>query len=146
MSPSSADLHGMRTQRVVHLIARSCDDLRWMRPEDSAAIVPGIDARHLEDVLKQPRQALDFRKNHVALFQPILRRQLRSLEIARRDADGRQRRAEVVAERRKQGGFQLFALTGELRALAFLQKLRPFDRNRHDAAKRVERARLDRPA
>ena len=51
-----------------------------------------------------------------------------------------------MPERREQRRLQFFALAGKLRAFPFFEKLRPLDRNGDDAAKRIERAGLDRAA
>ena len=67
-------------------------------------------------------------------------------DVAGGDADGGQRRAQIVPERRQQRGLQLFALPGQLAGLALLEKLRALDRDRHDAGQGVERAGLDRTA
>ena len=104
----------------------------------------GVDAGHLEDVLEQPRQPLDFRQDQVALLEPFVGGQRRRLDVARGDADGRERRPQVVPERREQRGLQLLALARQLGRLALLEKLRALDRDRDDAAERVERAGLDR--
>ena len=72
---------------------------------------------------------------------PVVGGQPRGLDVARGDANGRERRAQVVAERRQQRRLQLLALACQLGRLALLEKLRAFDRDRDDAAERVERAR-----
>ena len=61
-------------QRVLHLVARRRDDLRRMRPARLGGDRAGIDARHLEDVLEQPGQALDFGQDQVALLDAGRRR------------------------------------------------------------------------
>ena len=61
-------------------------------------------------------------------------------EVVGGHADGRQRRAQIVAERREQRRLQLLALPRQLGRLALLEKLRALDRDRGDAAERVERA------
>ena len=65
----------------------------------------------------------------------------RRLDVARRDTNGRERRAQIVSQRREQRRLQLLALARQLGRLALFEKLRALDGDRHDAAERVERAR-----
>ena len=67
------------------------------------------------------------------------------LDVGRRDANGGERRPQIVAQRRQQRRLQLLALPGQLPRLALLEELRALDRDRDHAAERVERAGLDRP-
>ena len=145
-SGSTVHVQRVRLQRVLHLVARRRDDLRRMRPSRLGGDRAGIDPRHLEDVLEQPRQPFDFGQNQVALLQPLVGGQRRRLDVGRGDANRRERRAQIVAERRQQRRLQLLALPRQLARLALLEKLRALDRDRHDAAERVERAGFDRPA
>ena len=134
-------------QRVLDLVARRGDDLGRMRPPRFGGDGAGIDARHLEDILEQPGQALDLGQDQIALFPAVLGRQRRRLEFAGGDADRGERRPQIVSERGEQRGLQLLALPRQLARLALLEKLRALDRDRDDAAERVERAGLDgRPA
>ena len=91
-------------------------------------------------------QPLHFGQDQIALLAPVGVRQPRGLQVARRDADGRQRRAQVVGERRQQRRFQLFVAARNLRRLAFLEELRALDGDRREARDGVERPRLDRAA
>ena len=65
------------------------------------------------------------------------------LQVGGGDADGRQRRPQVVAERGQQRRLQLLALPGQLAGLALLEELRPLDRRwrRRRRARRACRAR-----
>ena len=58
--------------------------------------------------------------------------------------DRRQWRPQVMAQRREQRRRKIRLLSDELRRIALGQELRPFDRDRHDAGDRVERADVER--
>ena len=112
------DVNLMGPQHVLHLLARGGDDLRRMGPSRVLGDGARVDAGHIEDVLEQPRQSRRLGQDQVALLQTLGVGQLGPLEVARRDADGRQRRPQVVAERRQQRRLQLLALAGRARRLS----------------------------
>ena len=72
------DVHLVSLKRVLDLIARRRDDLGGMRPPRFGGHGAGVDARHLEEVLEQPRQSLDFRQYQVALLEAVLARAART--------------------------------------------------------------------
>ena len=133
-------------QRVSDLFAGGFDDLRRIDPAEVRADRTGIDARHLQDVLEQAIQAFDFRHDQRALLAPLLVVRPRRLEIRRGHANGRQRRPEIVGDRREQRGLELLAAPRQLRRLPLLEKLRALDRNRRHAPERVERPGFDGPS
>ena len=95
----------------------------------------GVDARHLQNVLEQARQPIDFGEDQLALLAPLLLVRPRRLQVARGDADGGQRRSQVVAERGEERGFQLLALPRQFGALALVEELRALDRDRRQPAR-----------
>ena len=131
---------------LVDLVARRGDDLRRMRPAVSVAIAP-VSIRAISRMFWKSRVSRwTSARIRSALLQPVVGGQPRGLDVGRGDADRGERRAQIVAERRQQRRFQLLALAGQLRRLALLEKLRPFDRDRHDARQSVERTGFNRPA
>jgi hypothetical protein len=131
---------------VIHLIAGRRDDLGRVRPSRLAGHGAGVDPRHLEDVLKQPVETFHFGLDQLALVEAVGVAQRSGLQIGRRHADRRERRAQVVAQRRQQRRLQLLAPASQLTGFAFLQELRALDGNGHDAGEGVERACLHWPA
>ena len=83
-----------------------------------------IDLRHLEDVLKQPRQPVQAAQRDVHLTGALLVGQSRRRgdEIADGDLDRRQRRAKVVRQRREQRRLQLDASLRDLDLLALFEQ------------------------
>ena len=117
-----------------------------MDPAGRVSHGSGLDARHLEDVLEQSRQTLDLGQHEVGLLIALDVRQPRRVQIVGRDPDRRQRCAEIVRQRRQQRRLELGAALGELRLPPLLEEMDALDGNGDDAAERVERAGLDRPA
>ena len=122
------------------------DDLRRIDPLARVDDGSCLDARHLENVLEQPRETLDLGHHEVGLFVALDIGQPRRVQIAGGHPDRRQRRAEVVCERGQQGRLELGAALGQFRLPALLEKVDALDRDGHHAAEGVERVGLDRPA
>ncbi len=104
----------------------------------------GIDARHVEDVLEQARQAIELLQCQLRLSAPLLGRQAHVLKIRHRHTDRRHGRAQVVAEGGEERRRQVGALAQRLCLLALGKEMRALDRDRHDPAKRVERTEIER--
>ena len=56
---------------MLDLIARRFHDLQRMHPAHLRGHGSGVDARHVEDVLEEPREPFDFRERDVALFATV---------------------------------------------------------------------------
>ena len=138
------ELHSMLAERVLDLIAGRFEDFRRVHPADIRGDRPRIDARHFQDVLEQTIQSLDFRQNQVALLAAIGIVQPRRLKIAGRDADGGQRRSQIVTERCEQRRLELLALPRQFSRLALFEKLRALHGDGRHPGQRIERRRLDR--
>lgn len=67
------DEEAMLLQRLVDLLTSGGDDLRGMRPSLFGRHSASIEPRHVQHVVEQTREALDFGKNQVALLGAILR-------------------------------------------------------------------------
>ena len=78
-----------------------------------------------------------------ACVPPLVGRQLAS-QVFDRDANRRQRRLQIVAQRRQQRRRQIGLLPHQFRGVTFRQELRAFDRDRHHAGQRVQRADVQR--
>ena len=126
--------------------AGGIDDLGRRNPSGIVRHRPRVDARHLQNVLKETREPIDFGDDQLALFAALLFIRPRRLQVIGGDANGRQWRAQVMAERRQERGLQLFALTRELGALPLVEKLHSLDRDRGQPGERVERAGFHRSA
>ena len=72
----------------------------------------------------------------------ILRHQFPA-KVLDRDADRRQRGLQVVAQRRQQRRREIGLLADELGGVALAEELRSLDRNRDDAAQRIEGAEIE---
>ena len=92
------EIHAMLAERVLDLIAGRFEDFRRVYPTDIRGDGARVDPRHFQYVLEQAIQPLDFRQNQVALLLAIGIVQPRRLQIAGRDANGGQRRSQVVTE------------------------------------------------
>jgi len=132
-------------QGLLDVIACGGHDLGGMCPPRLGGNRPGVDARHLEDVLEQARQPLDFRPDHLALLEPLLTGQFGLTEIARCHPNRGQRRPQIVAQRRQQGRLELLALARQLAGLALLQQLGALESDGHYPRQRIQRPRLDGP-
>ena len=71
------------------LIASRGHDLGRMRPARFGGDGPGVDARHLENVLEQSRQPLDLRQDEIALFESLVARQLGLIRCCSRQRGSR---------------------------------------------------------
>ena len=60
-------LHVMPPQRLLDLLARGRKDFRGTAHSTLGRDRPGIDPRHRQDVLEQPRQPLDFGQDDISL-------------------------------------------------------------------------------
>ena len=85
-------------ERVFYLIPCRLEDLGGMHPANVRRDRAGIDARHLQNVLKQTTQSLDFGEDQIALLSTIGLAEPRGLKIARRDAYRRERCSQVVRD------------------------------------------------
>ena len=105
-----------------------------------------VDARHLQQVLKKTGEPIDFGDDQLALFAALLLIRPRRSQVVGGDTNGRERRPQVVSERRQERRLQLFALARQLGSLPFLEELHALDGNRRETGDRVERAGVDGPA
>ena len=96
-------------QGVVDLVARGRDDLRRVRPAGSVGTAPAS-IRAISRMFSNSRVS---RSTSVRIRSLCSRRssarQPRRLDVAGGDANRRQRRAQVVPQRRQQGGLQVLA-------------------------------------
>ena len=136
----------MALQGLFDLVASRGDDLRGMRPPRFGGNPAGIDPRHFQQILEQPRQALDLGQYQIALLQTFVARQVGRFHVARRYPDRRERRPEVVTERGEQRRLELFALPRQLASLPLFEKFSTFNGDRDHAGECVERAWLHGPA
>lgn len=81
-----------------------------MHPPPVGGYSACVDSCHIEDVLKEALEALDFAANHVALFSAVTLLQPGRLQILCGDTNGRERRAQVMRKRGEERGFQRFTL------------------------------------
>ena len=102
-----------------------------------------IDARHVEDVLKQASEAVELHDGGVCLHMPIIRGQIAS-QILHGDSYRRQWCSQIMAERREQRARQVRLLPHKRGGVTFRQELRPLDGNGDDAGDGVERADVER--
>ena len=84
-------------------------------------------------------EPFDFGQDQVALLVPLAGVEPGLFDIGGGNANSRQRRPQVVAERRQQRRLQLLALARQLRCLALIEKLRALDGDGGDR-RRVRRA------
>ena len=84
-------------------------------------------------------EPLGFAEDQRALLAQLLGVELRRLQVAGRDADRRQRRAQVVRERGQQRRLQIFAAPRDLGGLALVEQRRALDRDR-EHRRRARRA------
>jgi hypothetical protein len=105
----------MRRETLGHLLPRRLDDVGRRHPLELRLHGRRLDARHVDDVLEEPRQPVQLRAHDLHLFLPLRRRQTRRLQISHRDGDRRERRLHVVAERRNERRFRLGAAPADLR-------------------------------
>src|SRR5262245_22193533 len=82
---------------LFHLISGGLEDLGRMDPTELGGYGVGVDSRHLENVLEQAAEALDFCEDQITLLAAIHLLKPRGLEVARRDTDRGERRSQVVA-------------------------------------------------
>src|SRR5829696_8692124 len=117
----------MAFQRDVDLLTSGFDNLRRVHPPRTWRDGASADPRHFENVVEQAIQPLHFRENDVTLLSPVAVSQPRGLQVAGRDSNRRQWRAQVVTDRRKQSRLQFLAAARERSGLPFFEKLRALD-------------------
>ena len=133
------DAQRVSLERVPDVRAGRIDDIGGRDPLLVHSDGGRVDARHVEDVLEQPREAVQFDAGRARLFPAFVGRQL-AAEVFDRGLDRRQRRAQIVAQRGEQRRGEIGFLPYQLRRVALGQKLRALDRDRDDTGQGVERA------
>src|SRR5687768_17292871 len=102
-----------------------------------------VDARHIEDVLEEPRQAIEFLKRQLRLRLSFLWRQRDILKIRDGGTNGRDRGSEIVAEGGKERRRKVGALTDGFSPFTFGKKVCTLDRDRDDTAEGIERPQIE---
>ena len=105
-----------------------------------------VDLRHVDDILEEPRQSLDFLLNDRDLLRPLLGGQLWRRHIGRGDPDGRQGRSQVVADRRKERAPQVRGSLHDFRLAPLIEQREAFDGDCGHAGDRIARPGIGRRA
>ena len=122
-------LQRMAVQRVPDVSGCRIDDVGRRHPLALDVNRRRVDARHVEDVLEETIQPVQLHDGGACLSGVFAGRQM-TAQVLDRDANRRERRLQVVAERREQRRREIRLLPHQFRGFAFAEELRPLDRNR----------------
>ena len=116
-------LQVMIAQRVFNATLRGFDNLERVHPLPLGRDGARVDASHLENDVEQALQPLHFGEDDVRLLAALRYGEPRRVQIAGGDANGRQRRSQIVRQRRQQRRFQFGAALREFGLLPLLHEL-----------------------
>ena len=133
------DANGSSLERRPHVRGRRIDDIGGRDPLTVGDDPVRVDSCHVENVLEEARQAVQFRQRRAHLLAPRFDGHRFLAEVLDGDPNGRQRRAQIVAQRREQCRREVGLLSHDLRCFALVQELHAFDRNRRHAGHGIER-------
>ena len=105
-----------------------------------------VDARHVEDVLEQARQPVELGACAARACSRRSSAGRLAAQVLDGDPDRRQRRAQIVAQRRQQRRREIGLLPHELGRVALREELRALDRNRRRRRPRRRACRCRAPA
>jgi hypothetical protein len=90
------EIEAVAAKGDIDLVAGRFDHLGGMHPARLRRNGPGVDPRHLQNVLEQPMKPLDFRENQIALFTTLGICEPRGLKIVSGDPNRREWRTEIM--------------------------------------------------
>ena len=133
---------GMSADGVTNLRGGGVDDVGRCHPLRLEMNRGRVDACHVQNVLEQSRQPIQFDERGTGLFLALLRLEVPS-QVLDGDPNRRDRRLQVVAERREECGRQVGLLPHEVGGLTFAEKLCPLDGDGDHAGDGVQGAEID---